>query len=92
MLGRAFGHDAPTTLAAAGAQINDVVGRFDHMQVVLDHDQRIARIAQLMQYFEQLGNVVKVQAGGRLIQNIERASGTALGELARELDTLRLPA
>ena len=56
LLGRAFGHDAPTTLTAARAQINDVVGRFDHMQVVLDHDQRIAGIPQLMQYFEQLGN------------------------------------
>jgi hypothetical protein len=34
----------------------------------------------------------EVQAGGRLVQDVERAAGVALGEFERQLDALRLAA
>jgi len=44
--GRALGHDLPAALAAFGAEIDDVVGGFDDVELVLDDDERVARVAQ----------------------------------------------
>ena len=63
----------------------------------------MARIQQLAQGAHELGNVVKVQAGGGLVKQEERAfagddlptGAAALGGLcqkARELEALRLAA
>ena len=41
-----------------------------------DHDG-VALIAQLMQHVKQLLDIGKVQAGGRLVQNVERLTGAA---------------
>jgi hypothetical protein len=44
---------------------------------VLDDDHRVALVDQFVQHFQQLGDVVEVQAGGRLVENVERAAGGA---------------
>jgi hypothetical protein len=59
---------------------------------VLDDDDGVARVAQLVQHLEQQVDVGKVQAGGGLVQDVERAAGVALGQLQRQLDALRLAA
>jgi hypothetical protein len=41
---------------------------------------------------EQQLDVVKVQTGGRLVEDVERAAGVALRQLERQLDALRLAA
>ena len=41
---------------------------------------------------EQLAHVVEVQAGRRLVEDVERPAGAAPLQLARELDALRLAA
>src|SRR6185312_9239112 len=48
--------------------------------------------AQALEHGQQLRNIVKVQSGGWLIEQIQRAPAAALGELARELDALSLAA
>ncbi len=68
------------------------VGVADHVQVVLDDDDRVAQIGEAVQHFEQLAHVVEVQAGGGLVEQVERAAGLALGEFARQLHALRLAA
>ena len=78
--------------AAFGAHVDQPVGGFDHVQVVLDHDDGVAGVAQLVQHLEQQFDVGKVQAGGGLVQDVEGAAGVALGELQRQLDALRLAA
>src|SRR6266545_788193 len=45
-----------------------------------------------MQDFKQAVNVFKVQAGGGLVEQVERASGLPLAQLSRQLDALRLAA
>ena len=47
---------------------------------------------QLVQHFEQLRHVVEMQAGGRLVEDVERAAGGALRQFLGELDALRLAA
>jgi hypothetical protein len=103
VFGRALGHDQAAGVAALGAEVDQPVGRADHVQVVLDHDQRVAAVDQLAQRAHELGNVVKVQAGGGLVKQEQRAlawprlaaAGGGLGgagQKARELEALRLAA
>ena len=92
LLRRAGGNDASAAVAALGSEVDHPVGGLDDIQVVFDDDHRVARIAQAVQHMEQHADVVEVQAGGRLVQYVERAPGVALGQLQRELDALRFAA
>src|SRR6516164_1312053 len=51
------------TVSGVGAQVDNPVGRLDHVQVVLDDDDRVAQIDQAVQHLKQLVDVVEVQAG-----------------------------
>ena len=81
------GVPAATTQAAAGAglgaEVDDPVGRLDHVQVVLDHDDRVAQVHQPVEHVEQLVNVVEVQAGGRLVEEVERVGRCWAGPARR---------
>lgn len=90
LLRRAGHQDAATTGAPFRPQIDDPVGGFDDVQVVLNDDYGVAPIPQLVQHLEQLLDVVEVQARGRLVQDVEGLAGVAFGELPRQLDPLRL--
>jgi hypothetical protein len=82
LLGGAVGDDASTTFAALGAEIEDVVGVADDVEVVLDDDDGVAEVSEAVQDFEELADVVEVEAGGGLVEEVEGASCLALGELA----------
>ena len=62
----------PPAAAGLGAQVDDPVGRLDDVEVVLDDDDRVAQIDQAVQHVEQLADVVEVQAGRRLVEEVER--------------------
>jgi hypothetical protein len=91
-LGRALRDHATALRAAFGTQVDDVVGGQHQVEVVLDHDHAVAEVDQLLQCSHQARDVLHVQAGGRLVQQIERvALGPAL-ELGHQLQALRLAA
>ena len=92
VLGRAGGDDVAALVAGLGAQVDHPVGRLDHVEVVLDHHDRVAQIDQPVEHVEQLGQVVEVQAGGRLVEQVERVAGVGPGELGGQLDALGLAA
>ena len=77
--------------AAAGAELDDVIGARDHRRIVLDDDHRVAEIAQAAQHREQSARVGRVQADGRLVERVERPDQHA-AERAREMNPLRLAA
>ena len=79
-------------VAAFRPQVDDPVGGLDHLQIVLDHHHGVAGVDQLVQHFEQLGDVVEMQARRRLVEDVERAPGGAPRQLLGELDALRLAA
>ena len=87
----ALGHQPAAALAGARADVDDVVGAADRVLVVLDHDQRVALVAQLLQRVEQDLVVARVQADGRLVEHVADALQVA-AELRREADALRLAA
>ncbi len=85
---RAHADDRAAALAALGAEVDEPVRRLDHVEVVFDHHDRVALVAQPVEHLEQLRDIVEMQAGGGLIQDVERLTRRALGELASELHAL----
>ena len=55
---------------------------------MLDHDDGVALISQVVQHRQQLSNVVKMQPGGRFVQNVERFAGIAFAEFSGQFDAL----
>ena len=68
-----------------------MVGGEHGILVVLDHDQRIAEVAQTPQRREQLVVVALVQTDGRLVQDIQHAHERR-ADLRRQTDALALAA
>src|SRR5581483_2629890 len=79
-------------LAAFGAEVDDPIRVADHIQVVLDDDDRVAQVCKAVQHVEQFLDVVKVQAGSRLVQQVKSLAGLPFAQLARQLDALGLTA
>src|SRR5216684_4306732 len=50
----------------AGAQVDDVIGRAYDVRVVLDHQHRVAEVAQALKNPYQAARVARVQADARL--------------------------
>src|SRR3989440_5306007 len=79
--GRALGDNAAAAFAAFGPEVDDPVGLFDDVEMVLDDEHGVAEINEALQDVEELSNVVEVQAGGGLVENVERAAGLAFRKL-----------
>src|SRR6185437_15240036 len=85
-------HDRAAFQTTLGSEIDDVIGCLDDIEIVLDHEDRVATIHQRVQNLEQHAHILEVQTRGRLVQNVESASRVPLGQLGRKLDALRLSA
>jgi hypothetical protein len=64
-----------TTLpgVAACPEVDDPVGRLDHVEVVLDDDHGVAGLHQAPKHLDEALHVGEVQAGGRLVEDVEGA-------------------
>ncbi len=89
---RADGDDLAPAVAALGAEVQQVVGDLDDIQVVLDHNDGVAVLDQLLQHLQQLARILEVQAGRRLVEDVERLAGGPFRQLLRQLDPLGLAA
>ena len=92
VLGRALGDHPTAARAALGSHVDDPVRGLDDIQVVLDDDHGVALVDQRVQHAEQLGDVLEVQAGRGLVEDVDRPAGRALLQFGGELDPLRLAA
>src|SRR5919201_1937750 len=85
-VGRSALEDDPTAVVAgARAEIDDPVGMRHDRLVVLDDDDRLAGIDEPVEQAEQLLDVGEVQAGGRLVEDVD---GALLGHVGGELESL----
>src|SRR5690606_39045674 len=89
---RADGDDLASAVAALGHEVQQMVCDLDDVEVVLDHHDGVAVLDQLLKHLQQLARVLEVQAGRRLVQDVERLAGGAFRQLFRELDALGLAA
>src|SRR5208337_620087 len=79
--GRARADEVSTAIAAFGAEVDDPIRRFDNFEIVLDDDDRAFRIDETAKSRKQFADIVEVQAGSRLIENVKHA-GLAFGRVA----------
>ena len=80
-------------MAAVGAEIDHVISSLDHVQVMLDEQHGVAGIDQPIQLGEQPLDIRQVQAGGGLIEYVDRMFGALQrAEFGGDLDPLRLTA
>ena len=88
---RAGGDHVATVLAGAGPEVDEVIGGHHRALVVLDHDHRVAEVAQPVEGGDQLLVVALVQADRGLVEHVHHAD-QAGADLGREADPLRLAA
>ncbi len=58
------GNHPAAPVAAFRPQIDDIIGGFDHIEIVLDHHDGVAVFHQTVQNVEQASDVGGMQAGG----------------------------
>ncbi len=83
--------DATAVTPGARADVDEPIGGSQSGVVVLDDDDRVARVAQRSQRAEQTILVACVQADGRLVEDVEHSLQSS-AELRRETDALCLSA
>ena len=91
LLGRALGDDPAAMRPGARPHVDQMVGGADRVLVVLDHQHRVAEVAQAGQRLQQPVVVALVQADRRLVEHVEHA-GQARADLRGEPDALALAA
>src|SRR5277367_1601395 len=84
--------DAAAFFAAFGAKINDPVRLFDDVEIMFDDQDGVAESDEAVEHVEKFFDVVKMQAGGGLVEDVERATGLALGKFTREFGALSFAA
>src|SRR5947207_8671558 len=85
LLRRSDCHEAAPANPAFRPEIDQVIRAPDHVQVVLDDDDRVALVDQLVQHVQQLARVLEVQPRRRLVEDVERTPGAPARELFCEL-------
>lgn len=88
----ALSHNLASRSAAFRPKVEDPVGTFDNIQVMLNNKKRVAGGPKLEQHLKQLGHIMKMEPGGWLIENVERMTGGFTTQFRRQLDALGLTA
>ena len=91
-LRRPGGDQAAAGVAALGSEVDHPVGALHHLEVVLDHDERVAALDEPREAAEQPLDVGEVQPGGRLVEDEERVRLALPPEMRGELHALGLAA
>src|SRR4030095_10093406 len=92
LLRRTGSDEIAAAFAAFRPQVDDPIGALDHLQVVFNHNYRIARVSQLHQHLQQFLNVGEMQSGRRLIENVKSPPGRFFRKLGGEFYPLRFSA
>ena len=88
----AFGDDESAAAAAFGSHVEKVVDGFENVEVMLDDDDGIALVDQFLQDVQQDLDVFEMQAGRRLVEDVQGLAGTLPGELGCQFHPLGLAA
>ena len=90
--GRTLGDQFATGGAGLRTEVENPVGRLDHLEVMLDDNHGIAQIGQAVNHLQQFLDIIEVESGCGLIQDVERLSRVRAGQLGGQLDALSLAA
>ena len=87
-LGGSLEHDGPALFATFGSEIDDPVGALDHVEVVLDHEQRGPTFEKPVEAVHELAHVPEMEARGRLVEDVEHARTRLAEEMRGQLHPL----
>ncbi len=73
------------------ANIDNMIGDFDHIGVMFDHDDGVAFVAQFLQQFVHAVDIARVQADTRFVKDIHHIDQAA-AEMFDDFDALRFAA
>ena len=90
VLRRSAGEHGATTTATLGTHVDDPVGLTDDVEVVLNDDDGVAAGDETAQNVHEDADVLEMQTGGGLVEDIDGAAGVALRQLGGKLDALAL--
>src|SRR5580658_10818688 len=88
LLGRAGGDDFAALVAAFGAEVDEPVGGFDDVEIVFNDKKRGAGLEKFAEGGEELGDVVEVEAGGGLVEDVEDALVFGARKMRGEFEAL----
>ena len=77
LFGSALRYDFSSPHATFRPQVDHPVGRLDDLQVVFDHHHGVPLLDEAVEHFEQFAHVFEVEAGGRLVEDVEGVAGRA---------------
>ena len=80
LLRRPFKQHPSPPIATFRANIDYMIGYFDHIHIMLNHQHGIASIHQFVQHHQQMPYILKVKPGCGLIQNIKSFSRIPFGQ------------
>src|SRR6516164_4931898 len=84
-------NQAATLVSPFGAEVEHPIRALDDIEMVVNHQDGVARLDEAPEAIEQALNIGEVQTGSRFIKNIEIVAASAhLAEFCRELDALGL--
>ena len=83
------GDDLSAFLSSLRTDVDDVVRAFDHLNVVLDNNERMPRFNEALENADEARDVVEVQTGRRLVKEKQRGFGFGVGEMCGQLEPLR---
>src|SRR6478735_8295481 len=87
---RSARHQTAPLISSARTDIDDPIASGNDAHVVLHHDHGIACIHQRIELRHELLHIGGMQAGSRLVKNIERVAALCSLQLGGQLDSLRL--
>ncbi len=82
---------SPPCSPGPGTDVDQAVGGLHDLRIVLDHDERIAGIAQPLHHADDAPHVARVQTDGRLVEHEQRVDQRG-AERGGEIDPLDLAA
>src|SRR5262249_50869584 len=91
-LGRPLGHELAASGAAFGPEVEDPVRALDHVEMVLYDEHRVAGVDETLQDAEKPPDIVEMEPGGGLVENVEDVPTQPGAELSGDLEALRLAA
>ena len=69
---RRAGHDDfSAAVAAFGAEVDYVIGALYDVHIMLDDDDGVASVDEAVEDGQELADVVEVEAGGGLVEDVE---------------------
>ena len=91
LLGCPGDHQLAPLVARLRADIDDPVGRLDHIQIVLDHHDAVPFGDKAVEGFQQDGDIVDMKARSRFVKDQEGAPRFMTRKASGELQALGFP-